>query len=433
MYIQRLIPFTILLLFVCGQTGQAGVYWPAEQKEEILSPVYGLFHETLLKFKLLRFKSNQVPNITGSNFFTFQANTTARLLPLTRPDSMTAEDFLNVSAFLLHLGNYGEAIEVLKKGQTVFPDNPLILSNLGAAYQHAAEMEKEGYKWDLAFLSLRNADKKWPKRFMDLTPEQAAFFQQIGWGEEVTPQLLTGTGGLIASSLGQGPLLSTAYLFTGFSTPKYDFYRLAESYHLKLVENRRTEKGSIDSVDPLFGKKTAPLKFVGPSGQYEPGKLANAELKKLPDQSVDKAIAIVEQLLIWLPNDNRLYWQLGELLNASGNSTTAKEIFEYLVQNPINPARYKELMKHRQVLVFQHPSAPPNQEKTETVKAPPPPPKNEDDKKNQADTPENWTERWQFFGVGFGVGAVIALFGYWQIRQFSRRGPRRTVSTGTPR
>lgn len=75
-------------------------------------------------------------------------------------------------------------------------------------------------------------------------------------------------------------------------------------------------------MDDLFG-----VRFVGPSGQFEPGKLAAAEQKKL----ATNAVAIVQQLALWLPNDTQLLWQLGELANAHGDIRTAADIFESCV------------------------------------------------------------------------------------------------------
>ena len=70
-----------------------------------------------------------------------------------------------------------------------------------------------------------------------------------------------------------------------------------EEYHLKLVRLRLKERGRADVLDDLFG-----VKYAG-----EPGEMAEVERKKLPDN----AVAVVEQLALWLPADGRLLWQLG--------------------------------------------------------------------------------------------------------------------------
>jgi hypothetical protein len=90
-----------------------------------------------------------------------------------------------------------------------------------------------------------------------------------------------------------------------------------ERAHLKLVKLRAKEgKGATaaTAVDDLFG-----VKYVGASGKPEAGTIAAAELKKLPDD----AVAVVQQLALWLPADGRLLWQFGELCNASGDVRAA--------------------------------------------------------------------------------------------------------------
>jgi hypothetical protein len=91
-----------------------------------------------------------------------------------------------------------------------------------------------------------------------------------------------------------------------------------EQAHLKLVQLRlkeaRPAKGGPMSVDDLFG-----VKYIGESGEAEAGKLSAAESKKLPAD----AVAIIQQLALWLPADARLLWQLGELFNAHSDIRSA--------------------------------------------------------------------------------------------------------------
>jgi hypothetical protein len=91
----------------------------------------------------------------------------------------------------------------------------------------------------------------------------------------------------------------------------------AEKAHLALVRLRLKEGRAANTptaVDDLFG-----VKYDG-----EPGKMADAERKKLPEN----AVAIVQQLALWLPADGRLLWQVGELANAYGDVRMAAAIFE---------------------------------------------------------------------------------------------------------
>ncbi|HEY7152971.1 MAG TPA: DUF3299 domain-containing protein [Gemmataceae bacterium] len=91
----------------------------------------------------------------------------------------------------------------------------------------------------------------------------------------------------------------------------------AEQLHLKLVRLRAREPRDAKELDNLFG-----VRYVASSGKFEPGRLAEAQRKRLPDD----AIALVQLLALWLPSDGRLLWQLAELAGANGDVATAAAI-----------------------------------------------------------------------------------------------------------
>ena len=110
-----------------------------------------------------------------------------------------------------------------------------------------------------------------------------------------------------------------------------------EEYQLKLVRLRQRQPRDTQSLDELFD-----VRYVGESGQYEPGKLAAAQMKKLPAD----AVALAQQLALWLPADGRLLWQLAELANAHGDVKTAAAIMDGCVDQFGMHA--PELRRHRQ-------------------------------------------------------------------------------------
>jgi hypothetical protein len=112
----------------------------------------------------------------------------------------------------------------------------------------------------------------------------------------------------------------------------------AEAMHLKLVRLRLRERPETQTLDMLFD-----VSFVGPSGKYEPGKLSSAQQKKLPAG----AIAIVQQLALWLPGDARLLWLLAELANAHGDVAIAAAIMDGCVTE--FGLRSIELQAHRKI------------------------------------------------------------------------------------
>jgi Tfp pilus assembly protein PilF len=113
----------------------------------------------------------------------------------------------------------------------------------------------------------------------------------------------------------------------------------AEEYQLKLVLQRRREGRETQKLDDLFG-----VQFVGESGKYEPGKLAEAQSKKLPSE----AAALAQRLALWLPADGRLLWQLAELANAHGDFKTAAAIMDGCVTE--FGLHAPDLRQHRQAV-----------------------------------------------------------------------------------
>ncbi|HET6576049.1 MAG TPA: DUF3299 domain-containing protein [Fimbriiglobus sp.] len=88
-------------------------------------------------------------------------------------------------------------------------------------------------------------------------------------------------------------------------------WKEAEKYHLELVRLRLKEgKADVSAPDDLFG-----VRFGGKPGAAE---------KKLPPN----AVAVVQQLALWLPADGRLLWLLGELANARGDVRTAANLLD---------------------------------------------------------------------------------------------------------
>lgn len=178
-----------------------------------------------------------------------------------------------------------------------------------------------------------------------------------------------------------------------------DWFRRAEKAQIDLLRARLRESAqrpgraqAVNEVDALF-----PVRFVGPSGKYEAGKLADEERAKLPPD----AIALVQQLLLWFPEDTRLLWLLGELYNADGDIRAALQVFDDCV-GP-RSIRSETLPERRRIV-------------KDAVAAIPPPPQPE------SFLPDANT-LWIVGGVG---GALIAIFVVLQSRELYRRMTRRS-------
>lgn len=309
-----------ILLGLCGATRLlAGVYSTAET--DLLAPVVGqdgkvtplptsLLLDTLNErfgiWALQQALDQQVPpdpNVSSQVKRKRQEyqERAAALQTQVRTGQATLEDRVNLAAYLIWLGKYAEVIELLEpvargEGRDHFP----LLANLGTAYQLLEQLER-------AANYLEQARAVWPREWPGWTPAQLAWFAEV------------------------------------------------EGYQLRLVRTRRLEAArappgarlTAESVDSLFGERDDPVRYVGESGRYEAGALAARERAKLPAN----ALAIVQQLVLWMPADTRLYWQLGELLNAQGQEYVrdAYQVLDACVY--VRNWHARELREHRQVLM----------------------------------------------------------------------------------
>jgi tetratricopeptide (TPR) repeat protein len=207
-------------------------------------------------------------------------------------DRLSTIDRINLAGCYLRLGgdnNIAKARRLLVSGE---PNHFLIQSNLAAAYFMSGEL-------GMAVRHQQKALALWPEVFVACSDKQLRFFREC------------------------------------------------ERYLLKLYQLRAKEavrgstRGEVD-LDALFPG----LRFVGPSGEYEAGELSIAMRDLLPEN----AFNIVFQINTWFPDDPRLYWLLGEMLNASGAIDQAHDIFFELVEGSMG-GTFKDLFKHRRVLM----------------------------------------------------------------------------------
>jgi len=203
------------------------------------------------------------------------------------PGDLTTADRIDLGACYLRLNRPNDAIRVLSAAdQSHF----LVLANLAAAYQGINELDR-------AIAFDEQALATWPSI-------------QPGWnGSELR------------------------------------WYRRAEGFYLKLLESRQRESQANPAnkpavtMDLLFGRPRAS------AGDYQAQELPWKLWGDLPPD----AFAVVSQLLVWSPNDDRLYWQLGEILNSLGVLTEADQIFDELA-NSRNLSGVRAFMEHRQAL-----------------------------------------------------------------------------------
>jgi tetratricopeptide (TPR) repeat protein len=135
----------------------------------------------------------------------------------------------------------------------------------------------------------------------------------------------------------------------GWNSAELGWYRRVEGFYLKLLQFRLAERDANerqynqpnrpwDKMDLLFEKPRAA------GGDYQ----AQEQPWKLWGDLPPDGYAIVSQLLVWFPNDDRLYWQLGEILNSIGLVPEAVKVFDELSNKNLNGVR--EFREHRRVL-----------------------------------------------------------------------------------
>jgi tetratricopeptide (TPR) repeat protein len=265
-----------------------------------------------------------------------------------RAGTASASDLANLGSFYLRLNRNAEAIDILTRAVNEDRRPFMALANLGTAYQ----LENQPAR---ALEFLRQARDAWPAHWPGISPSQLAWWRQV------------------------------------------------EDWQARLVRLRtehRRSMGSQERLDDIFG-----IQFVAGNGRYEAGQLAASQKAKLPPD----AVAIVQQLIIWLPADTRLYWLLGELLNAQGNRADAMEIFDECLWTRRYDAA--ELRAHRQVLQEARAS-----ERPLVLNDEPPSP---------SEAEHGWhVDKRTFLPVAVGAVLILILLAYLQIKEARRR--RRT-------
>ena len=295
-----LVPLGVLgvLLGTCNASVRAGVYLT---KEAAVLPPAGLITPEKVRLWVGEVRAAALPREPkpGSVHFTYLQEK-ARLEGLRADDNLStrdrAEDNLStrdrvdLGGCYIRLGKYDEAVSVLRAGDQ---RNFLILANLAAAYHAKGELR------------------------------QAADYQQ--------------------QALAEWPAV-----WAGWSDAQLRWNRRVERFYLTLLEHRLVEqlRGGGDpaeapTVDDLFPR----VRLVEPGGRYQAGALPPRMADELPPD----AFPIAVQLVLWAPHDNRLYWLLGEVLNARGNVDVAYSIL-YELYYAREKKRWTELVRHERIL-----------------------------------------------------------------------------------
>jgi tetratricopeptide (TPR) repeat protein len=407
----------VLALFhAWTQSASAGVYSNVEPAFPLNDKLFRQFQE--LSLIPLRQIGGPEAKQSWQKCYKFAGQALEQLK--TMPQAFTVEDRLNIGTCLIRMLKFEDAILVLEETSRQDPSNFLVVSTLGTAYMLAGKNELAAGRLGIAMMY-------WRKPYAELSQSQQEFLaENMEWK-------------------GDHP---------------YGWYARCEQIQYRLAKLRRRELGNIkplnfnDSLTKLDalsllvqepGKDFQPVQFVGPSGKFEPGKIAAAEKAKLPPD----AIAVVQQLLIWMPQDLRLYWLLGELMNADGDVDNAEIVFgEMLAKfavikagkfNDPSPKKWQGLFLEKFPEVGQRLQALreylKNRKAPEDVKDADSKKPAQDPGKKPAGTDEPSVAplkiAWQTL-VGFGAGMLVAFFATWQFREIKRRRQARAFQVTIP-
>jgi len=376
----------------------AGIYstMDAEEETDRRSPNFQVFQKTLLAWQ-------SIPAPEGANpplkrrYVLLEKLGGKGASALVKP-----EEILDYTAVLIRRGKADEASNILKDASNKYPDNFVILSQLATA-NFLASPELRANARDY----MREAFEKWPAQWNDLNQTQKTFLESIGWEETA-----------------------------------FDRYRRYEKHFDRLMKNRISEENRLkkkmvlkDTVDPIFGEVDKPVRFVNDKDEFEVGRIPADEFKQLPPD----ADVIVQQLLVWMPNDERLLWLLGEVLNARAMQFKDKKdrdsairnaghVFQQLESMTFNRTGMygKKEIKHRfEVMNDYIKKLPPDdfldprQKEVDKVI--------EDLKDKDVALIENPIFQ-RTLVVGLITGFIIGVFTLWQLQEMRRRRLARTPS-----
>lgn len=367
---------------VGASTVSAGVYNPGETDETALYPDFiggppgRDFRDVIHILRSIPVDLPQVDNPVRRRYV-FQQELLKRVPAV---DLKTQADRLQASAVLIRRRKFKEAEEVLRPAATQVSelDNIPLQSNFATALHLAGNLQA-------AVDTLRPVINSWKEtRWEDLPEPRRQALERIGWHQGL-----------------------------------YETYRNCDTMYLRLLRLRLREQltkkagtGPVQPPDALFevGDPPRPVRFTSENGEYTAG--------RIPDALPKNALGIVQQLVVWLPDDLRLYWLLGDVYNAQGDRQgifAAQQIFTELSKmGPVSDEVSGQLKRRVNALTVR-------KEQLERESAP----NLEPIINRDNDSPP--TVDWRTVGVGFGAGFLLALGTVWQVKEILRRRQMRLM------
>ncbi len=334
------------LLLLCP-LGRAGLYLPVE-KDSWRLPLKIRHFRLLLDDRqgiVILLDPNLDPKVKPPFYATQIVKNKESLKKKYTDGQLTLDEGVSLGGYYILLGESDKAIPVLEDMQKRDRKNFMLMANLSMAYNAQGLFDRaDAYQAEVVSRSV------WPSKY-------------LGWPQE-----------------------------------RLRWQLRVEQFHLMLERQRRKENALLPPgvagnselrLDSLFPG----ARFAGPDDKYAAG---------LPDTETEDALppdaaAIVQQLLLWLPQDDRLQWLLAEVYNAQGDPQDAESLMSKLVNKGLSGNGLRE---HREIL------------KQAMVQPPAPPPDE-----------VSWRPELRSAGVGAGIGLIVGMLLVFQLRQLFRRPP----------
>ncbi len=159
-----------------------------------------------------------------------------------------------------------------------------------------------------------------------------------------TVQLLLGENFAQAHARLEQALADWPTLVPGFTPEQLYWYRRVERIQLGLLRSYERMQGRPLRAEDLVEGLFPGVRFDGP---FRVGGISPRMHDRLPPD----VVPILKQLVLWMPQDNQLYWVLGEVLNANGEVLAAAEVFTDFGLPPLRSYSNPVLLAHRRELI----------------------------------------------------------------------------------
>jgi hypothetical protein len=336
--------------------------------------------------------------------------------------NLPQEQWLSLGDYLIRSRQYARAFQILhavyRKSQRD-RNSCLLLATLAHAEQMHGQATGDKYFYSRSRDNRSAALGMWPKKAADVP----------GWPNKEEKD---------AVPVGFARVLRDL----GWQEEHLAWFEKVERYQGKLLASRERDpppkpgvyKPLGDDLDAIFDTGGKPVRFINEKGAFEVGRIAKAEKDKLPPD----AVRVVQQLLLWMPDDFRLWWLLAELYNADGQYAVALAVYD-LIEASLSPQgaallggrpEYPKAFRERYAALKAKEKEDADRTLAETTnkKEPPAQPLRADQKsapatQPAASAPLPFDPR--SLGVGVIIGVIAGFLGYWQVREFRRRAQAR--------